>query len=386
MTEISRFHLPACAWVLPVLTATIIQCKPVGRESSQVQEFEKVSVEGAKGRPIPDFLLTRAPKVRVKAVEYTVPGFEGLPQEASKHIEVTFPGLTKNEFDILNSAYGKHGHWLKGRKATYDITDFLPPIVQATVKHRFHPHYIQYVPGGFEELQQDGTYKSSLTANCWGTVYEYLRGDPQSLKIFYASNRQIGEILLDATYSSHVKVLNQSQVFGDVSKTRNTGLVPGDILVVLKNDAMPMESERHNYYPGTSAYPTEIVHAAIYIDNDLYFEKTGFSGRALYRIVSFQNILIDNREDHSFIYRRSTGASQMPDPKVAFGLDNTPLNDMKIPGRTIERVATIPYNYNKETGRAELPDTAYVREAFDKFLLDDEVGGSKFSNSPARER
>jgi len=234
----------------------------------------------------------------------------------SYSLNIQFPALTRSEFDYLKKTYGgwsrQSSQIIFQEGASYQLTDFLPPPMGAVLENVFvQEDVIQNLPqfnavqSGFFSKRVD--QRVSLLTNCWGTVYEIMRwarsdqppaqGD---FYFFYAPENLARYFFTDDRWTSMIKDFDDTVV--EQSKTRNEHLEPGDILVIGKK---------------------YLQHVAIFIDDDLYFEKAGAGSTALYRLNDFQTIAKTWPADlHGYSWRRIKNQA-FPSPEKLFNLQKS---------------------------------------------------------------
>ncbi|WP_413582391.1 hypothetical protein [Bdellovibrio sp. HCB288] len=197
--------------------------------------------------------------------------------------------LTVDQFEELNSLYGAHSFVQYDSKKNYNLIDFLPRAIQATVNKTFTQTAISGFPLGEVETSED--IKADLWplqkngvgffTNCWGTTIEVLRSlrsddvvIPYTLS--WPSRETADEYFKDDIYSS---------------KTKESALQFGDVLVVSQKS-------------GTDVV---IQHTAFIINKSVVFEKTDTMDDDPYRLSLRADVLSKYKRifegDEVFKYR-----------------------------------------------------------------------------------
>eukprot|EP00475_Leptophrys_vorax_P029034 TRINITY_DN4233_c0_g1_i1.p1 TRINITY_DN4233_c0_g1~~TRINITY_DN4233_c0_g1_i1.p1 ORF type:complete len:430 (-),score=102.35 TRINITY_DN4233_c0_g1_i1:87-1376(-) len=236
---------------------------------------------------------------------------------------------SQEQFDQINEAYASlQGHWF-GKKlnlfdpqrGTYFLSEFLTPIMQATSTFRFHAqHYNVSLPDVVNSKNSSSliyTMQTAiLTANCWGIVYEYLRtrltpcnsidlavSDTQVAWSFFTNDSRFE--LLKTSYQGQNDIFDQAYK----SPVRNEGLEPGDFVLIW-----------HHNRDGIF-----LDHAAVFIDEDLYFERAGTGDLVPFRINDWAGITsswIPGVFEYEFRRLKSTAGPEIPRMGESFGLEN----------------------------------------------------------------
>jgi cell wall-associated NlpC family hydrolase len=191
-----------------------------------------------------------------------------------------------------------YGSWHNARllspydaRRSYELLDFMPPMIQALDKHRF---YMQQTP-----IIQNNDAKTlavaQLVTNCWGTVYEILR--------LAKASKAESPVLFATAADPMLSILRR------VSTSPATSMQPGDILLI---------SHRHR----DREY---LDHAAIAIDRGLFFEKAGTGDEVPYRFVEEATLRrIWNPAIFTYEIRRSSSEAALPQPQNIFSLKQHP--------------------------------------------------------------
>ena len=306
-----------------VSLALTFSCKTRTSDQSQQKAFE--AIEKGPGTPI-DFHLFKADlqKIPYTALSYT--GVEPSSGETINLMDVRFDRLTKTQFAYLVFAYGDAAigggnsrvKYVAGK--TYFLSDFLPPAMQALIFHNFWNEV--------KEVEQNE--RAAVTTNCWGTAYEMVRGAPDGqITLFYGDDVQILNLLRDYRFSTHVPS-------PDEKKIENPNAQFGDVILFLSGK--------------------DLVHATVYIDKNLQFEKAGYHTTSPYRLSIPEPELA---ADH-FEFRRFKTGTRLPHPKDVM---TSSLQDTKTGNSTAPEYPLFFYqvkmNYDAN-GKATLPLQSYT--------------------------
>jgi hypothetical protein len=160
--------------------------------------------------------------------------------------------------------------WEENRKHPYRLVDFLPPVMQSTLNKTLPQEYIEF-PTDFPRSWANPKYPMDAPEfetgmNCWDAAYNYLWSRGQSwedgkfeMRVFH-----IGAVLVDfllkneSYYQSKFNIPLDSIPPYSNGRVRNKGRKFGDLMIL---DTLANA--------GIGA-----VHAAIWIDDDLFYEKT----------------------------------------------------------------------------------------------------------------
>lgn len=307
MTGLSRPHDRLLGWFNLALVLAIIHAVSAcgaPSSSSQVQAFG--SPRAIQSTTL-DFQLSRT-ELPHRVTRFEVAG--GRYDFDRYTHEVQFPALSRAEFDRLKAIYSgfsvlkSSARYVPGR--SYTLAEFLPPIMQGIMNLKFAEEATTISLGRSE------TASAATVANCWGTVYEVLREAKLpmgSFSLFYAHDDVMQAFLRNPVYSSIVRPYTKNPEHYADAATRNRGLEPGDVLVV------------GNEW---------LYHVAIFIDNDLFFEKSGSGSNTLFRLVTFDLLAKTwSPELYGWSYRRFDG-EPLPDAMSLFGVRRVFANDPKM--------------------------------------------------------
>lgn len=217
-------------------------------------------------------------------------------------LDVTFAPMTRSQFDALTAAYGGTGlvPWHEGER--YSLADFLPPKMQALLGLRFEVVTEREVPWVRESFYEYSGESSIYTcSNCYCTVWEVARGkrladaaDRDTFCLFWVGEQAMSALLTDPAYGT---VVDEAE------------LRPGDVAL---------------FFEGHDGW-RNLLHAAVYLDSGLYFEKTDTYDEYAWRLAAFEDMKAklgeacsEGPEKLVVEYRRLNGT--FPHPRDAFGV------------------------------------------------------------------
>lgn len=216
-------------------------------------------------------------------------------------LEMRFSPMTRQQFDALTNAYGGSGFVPYSETARYELSDFQPPVIQALIGFRFPP----IIEEGYASLKRDAAEFNldsdiCTQANCYSTVWEVVRAKPfKTVKdkgvfcLFWEGEYVFNETICKAEYG---KVITPDS------------LRAGDVVM---------------FFDRTSEKYRSLMHAAVFIDNGLYFEKTDSDGDVAWRFVYYSDMATKLKKltesgNLEVEFRRFNGT--FPHPKDAFSL------------------------------------------------------------------
>ncbi len=300
--------------------------------SSQSKEFVEASLSKEKDIKIALNFAQNAANLKPEQIKASL---WRIDKSNFMHTQIEFSGLTEIQFESLKKFYGSwsiiKSYVPFNSSGNAKLEDFLPPVMQAVVGLKFVQN---------EELIQSVSQqqlKISTTTNCWGTVWELIlhslrlapispeREGFGSLSVFYAE-RDMLKFLRDPQYSSFIKGYDSPDTDLEMKSfynlKRNESLRPGDVFIITKKSSQ--ESD------GTE----QLVHAAMVLDSDLYFEKTAIQNNAAYRVSRYEDILSlygISKGYSSRVEWRRFNLKPLPGPHVVFSQRNTIKNNSKLP-------------------------------------------------------
>ena len=245
-------------------------------------------------------------------------------KDLSKPLEVwqsrlafDFGQLSQTDFKKLQTIYGGWSHQ-KSRvtyhlQQSYQLIDFLPPLVQALNSHHFIPEVnelkLEQTPKNslaIKEPHQSLEIKPSLYLNCWGITYEIWRAAKQPNNkptLFMAQS----SLMLEQIQLNSIKILSldksgQSVIPGLITQ-------PGDLILIWHR------SKSGNIY---------LDHTAIAVADGIYFEKAGTGADVPIRLIDQATLLkIWSPKIFNYEIRRLKKTRSLPQPRTVFSLKAT---------------------------------------------------------------
>ena len=260
---------------------------------------------------------------------------ESSPLEFWKNrLSFDFGKISEENFIYLKNTYSG---WSSSQTAvsydknkSYQLIDFLPPLIQALNGHRFIPeettlknedeNFLKLVSSSPDEL------KKYLYMNCWGLVYEVLRAAKHAQAepaIFMA---QASLMLTQLRNNSDTLLTLQEPSEFPIPRALSK---PGDMILV-----MHKSSAGYEY----------LDHIAIAIDDGIYFEKAGTGEDVPIRIID-EETLVKIWPPGVFRYelRRLHQNASLPHPKEIFSLNSSAIQEQFFP------LAELPLNMSDNT-------------------------------------
>ena len=245
-----------------------------------------------------------------------------------------FGQISEQDFIFLKNTYSG---WSQSQTSinyepnkSYQLVDFLPPLIQALNGHRFIPEEtVQAGQDGYfgELLSSPQTdLKKYLYMNCWGIVYEVLRAAVNSQaqpSLFMAQ----GSVMLEQIRNTSYKLLalqepSEFPIPGILSK-------PGDVILI-----MHKSSAGYEY----------LDHTVIVIDDGVYFEKAGTGEDVPLRIIDRETLLrIWPPGVFRYELRRLHQNALLPHPQEIFSLNSSEIKSQLFP------LVEIPLNLSRNT-------------------------------------
>lgn len=354
--------MPSKFVVVCVASLLLSSCLSKGRgidPSSSVQEFEKAKF--GEATPVQmqlanlDALGVKYQVSKRSTDVFSYDGLRKLPPSAADIVEVALSINSAQQVHELNRVFG--GQTVKEFTAgqTYSLVDFLPPLVQALNGHRFlvHDEYTKVRKSSGELTERE----IQTMTNCWTTAYEIARlnspvnaaRSEKSMSVFFISGPQIERVLKDPKFG---KRLNSS-----------AELRPGDMILISKRAG--------EIYGPNAPRPTEpiLLHAAIFVDTGLFFEKTGVDSQNLYRLVQEQDMMAPYvisqngaRAEVIIDYLRHDGSEPLPDPAEIGEWLAEKFNGIDAAGNSREIRSTTFFDSDPENGYTERQDLVQFRE------------------------
>ena len=206
------------------------------------------------------------------------------------NIAIIFGNLNEKQFRFLKKTYGQGlSNIFYDRNKFYDLTDFLPPAMQALYGH----HFLDEVSPG----------KRRIPCNCWGTAYELVRG-AEEFAVFYADQDAVQRFFFDQRYSEQITEIPSTGPTYDAT----TQLRSGDLFIYTDG-----------YY---------LAHAAVFVDRNLFFDKPGKNTINPFRLIIGKGLNEHpaRRGDKVDIRRfRSAGKLPVPHPRELLTYNGKPI-------------------------------------------------------------
>ena len=309
-------------------------------------------------------------------------------------VRIVFEPLTHDQYKLLMTHYGGQEFVPYEPDRIYQLIDFLPPKMQAYVNRWLIPtqQRDQRIPLDWQHPFLEGPVSTSVAMNCWTMAYEILRewGKPWSSsegKLAYFGPLDAEKIM---TRNEKAILSKESLPREDWEKskvtTRNKGRKPGDLLEI--------ETKYSTFGP---------AHVALWIDDDLYFEKTNIGSDQPIRLVFYSDVISnylaqdDPKKPMTMDFIRFK-PSALPNQESLAGRDPLGRNDLSpLPGDLKEkiiftldmglggslkefsanRILTFPIGRDTRTGRANLIGADLLKN----HLISDELCYGKGSGS-----
>ncbi|CAB9523025.1 expressed unknown protein [Seminavis robusta] len=227
-----------------------------------------------------------------KSVAYDAGKQASLPSFALS-LDAKFGALDEASFNALQKSYCAWSEtkskvkWKEGRK--YRLLDFLPPLPQAVsglyfqssrTKQRGLP---SFVGGPDERVKRYTDQEVLLTSNCWGFAWELLfqadNADTSAMTISTADPTSAWREFTGPGFDLIQSSRTQPKLLKD-GNLRNRKLKGGDVLLVWHEN--PSTASGEDLY---------LDHVATVIDDDVYFEKSGSGDRVPFRVNTWDGLV-----------------------------------------------------------------------------------------------
>jgi hypothetical protein len=264
-----------------------------GPKDSQSKEFDKMKTQAS--RPL-DFELKNLTKVlpklkytaELEQFQYMGEAEQKYPNTLLAHVKIWFGQLSEFECNTLKKAYtvpwkpnlsGVDCAKEAGNR-NFFLEDFLTPVMQATLRHHFRPENSvlrnsQLNPENSEDLARLKKYKhntknlspaciitKSLENNCWSTAYEAARftdGKNPNYSVHVIDPMDVDKIAKNDDKNGYTELkLRQTAMPEGLKAASNVDIAFGDLLILRDKNK-----------------PNVMLHAAMFIDKNLVFEKVG---------------------------------------------------------------------------------------------------------------
>ena len=230
-------------------------------------------------------------------------------------IAIEFPQLTAEQYKELNHHYGGNGNipWDPQRKEPYRLVDFLPIKMQALANCILINQDMEVSTKVIPDSWQDPRFyygnpdflpapSHTVAMCCWDAVYEVCRQGNGA--IFHIGAEMAEKLFLNEKMFTTLKEIPKEQIMIDGNKaSRNDELKPGDIIYI------------KNQYSTIGP-----AHVAIWLDDDLYYEKPNSYTEDPFRLARYEDVIspyllengeVDETIEVSFL-RRKKGVSLPP--------------------------------------------------------------------------
>lgn len=233
------------------------------------------------------------------------------------NLEISFQLTTESQFSALRKRYAA---WAKAQPTqsfrgpgSYRLETFLPPVIQAAYGKRFQSSQQRpfHLPRAVAEAFPPGAIIPNVIqffTNCWTTVYSTmyasLSADPATQLTFpvFMVNSAVEKVLANNTYFTKVDSAGRANAMA-----KQRALRAGDTVLVYGAAAVTNGKR-------------SILHAAIKIDHNLWYEKTANTDDVAYRFVTFEDILAKYAGyEPTYEFRRPTG-TELPHPSAVFSV------------------------------------------------------------------
>ncbi len=226
---------------------------------------------------------------------------KNLPNEEDRYyLEVPLGNLSEEQFSGLQKIYGERSKVPYDSSRNYELIDFLDPEIQALVNNLYLPVF--YDPSALAYFQMEGLEgpvwdalkKRGLAsyANCWNATSEVLRRrhpqhNPSDDRYFlyWPGRTDAYEWFTSDQYS---QTIEEPEI--------------GDVMVLIGKG--------------------QIQHTAIFVTNDLIFEKTDGGEKDPYRISFVADVLKKYQRAYGeqlvISYRRFSGFQALPEPQLPY--------------------------------------------------------------------
>jgi hypothetical protein len=249
------------------------------------------------------------------------------------HLSFKLGRLTLSQFTQIKETYSGWSGAAKSKaiflpEREYELIDFLPVAMQALVGKRFEERTIDVPADVSPPRSIRDPFSINLSSNCWTTAYEIQRHASDAFVAFYVAPNQIRKVLEDNSVSDVVKSLNQTELALENSQLRNQSIKPGDTLYIYGPGAL-LQTDAS----AIAASKEELLHVAIFLDDDVYFEKSAKESQSAYRIASFSDIRkkysdksTGSTEQYRYVFRRF-GKAELKHPAEEFSMAVSPPYD-----------------------------------------------------------
>lgn len=265
-----------------------------------------------------------------------------LPQESGEsHLKITFEPRSRCDWYRLKQAYGASDdlQYIPGR--TYELTDFAPPVVQATVRRSVAGRDFRFGAGRLEHAEASDVQLES-GANCWNAAYEFLRATPDRAEFYLPDEERFMAALNAGTQD--IKGLTQANM-NDANAF--AGIERADLILVEATDW------------------TELLHITTVLDEGVLYEKPGPGENQVVRLVTWGELTREYTPaavKARFTVKRPT-TKDWHHPEDAFADATFPLRGAFVSFGIIHWIHPVPYIVDPQTGIHSLAADALSESA-----------------------
>lgn len=296
-------------------------------------------------------------------------------------LRVEFGKLRKDQYDLLMNRFGGEGLVTFDANRNYELVDFLTPKIQAldgrwllTVTEPDSRIPIQWNDPKLVLSGNREPVEVSVGFNCWMVLYEILRdikkpfAERKMTFSFFGSAIAGPMFTAGATFSDVGKIKKPEWQPKANAAARNANRAVGDVLAI------------HSQFNFNAP-----AHLAMWIDDDIYFEKTNFSSEDPMRLALFNDVVSPylEQDDESQplrmeFLRLGPTAKPLPSPESLAGVypfGDGGIDGIKLPklppevqktvifsldtslggnlgAYSVSRIVSVPLQRDAKTGRA----------------------------------
>lgn len=246
-------------------------------------------------------------------------------------LQVKLGRLSLEQFKALMKRYGNYSKVSYHPERFYELVDFLPPVMQGLVNKTFHGSYIP-VSSRNQEISFIFKNGVSIVSNCFNTTFEIIR-TLQNKKLEFRHR-----FFIPDRWSSTDVI--QDNKFGQY--VAPTQVRPFDVLY---------------YIAKPDAGIVTLQHTAIYLSDDLVFEKTDSSENDPYRIsftqdvkAKYNRLLPDMFKSHKLLNRRFVGVNRALFPDLRASLESAPFSSPEMINKIPAPLKRMNLSMGCETG------------------------------------
>ncbi len=234
------------------------------KTESEVREFKSFDAGTAQQEVLSEFKISKLDTSGIKYKVIRKNNVENLGQSSYLLDVKIAQTITQGQFESIKKIYGgKSLISFNGNesKTDWNLIDFLPGSIQAVNGHHFKTHEIvapaAFPADFFKLLRMDS--KVDVSMNCHATAYEVARsfltsqGSSAPFTLFFLGDVSSFDFFANRSDLSADVVPSLDLTPFEAAQMRNNGRIIGDVLQFTD--------------------PT-LLHSAVWIDDDLYFEKT----------------------------------------------------------------------------------------------------------------